>query len=95
MAVLMRLGKPNCPECGQPARGTLELIHGCAEFSQHGADLFDYDGYTDVFWDGQMTCRQDNSREYGPDNLHIALCRNGHEWSTSIDEVEVTEKADE
>ena len=28
----MKLEKPLCPECGEPAVGTLERLKGCAQF---------------------------------------------------------------
>jgi hypothetical protein len=50
----MKLSIPNCPECGQPATGTLETVQGVALLQ--GPDSkgsFEYIGETVIDWDSQ------------------------------------------
>ena len=77
----MRFKKPHCPECGELLRGTVEVLHGCAEIepnnpgdvSDPAALEFQYSGQTDVWWDGQRTCEDNRGRAQ-------LICPNGHEW---------------
>lgn len=79
----MKIDKPACPTCGALARGTIEVLSGCAEFEFQGDPLdgvADYSGTTSVFWDGQMT-------EVDPKTKQpTLLCPKGHEWSSAIEE---------
>ena len=64
---------PRCPECGEPARGTLEEVQGVALVMadpQTGKPL--YAGETDIDWDSQQTVQ----REGKP----VWVCASGHDW---------------
>jgi hypothetical protein len=73
----MKFHPMTCPECGESARGTLEDLTGCATFTEPDAKgEVGYAGYTEVFWDGAMT-----RKEQGGDvPLVVLLCPRGHEW---------------
>ena len=75
----MRLDPWKCPECDQPAKGTLETIPGIALllFDEDGSA--EYFGQTDVCWDGQVTIRAGDGRV-------TLICADGHEWLASVDE---------
>lgn len=83
----MKLSVPLCPECGLPARGTVERLSGVAEFDREpGPDVdVEYSGRTDVWWDGQRTAYQREDAEESAENLPLVICREGHEWPTAID----------
>lgn len=83
----MKLHIPRCPECGEPARGTLERLHGCAEFTQPPANgqSVEYSGRTEVWWEEQWTLCQNDDVPEGPDNLPLVVCPNGHDWPTVIE----------
>jgi hypothetical protein len=53
----MKLHTPMCPECGEPANGTLEHLTGRADFNgEPGPDVdVDYGGWTEIWWDEQRT----------------------------------------
>ena len=75
----MRLDPWKCPECDQPAKGTLETIPGIALllFDEYGDA--EYLGETDVCWDGQTAVRDQEGRV-------TLICADGHEWLASMDE---------
>ena len=79
----MKLSKPTCPECGQPAIGTCDTIPGCALFmtaaggDPDGNPDVEYGGETKVYWDGQMTDKVDG--------LPQVQCHAGHQWGTEIE----------
>jgi hypothetical protein len=82
----MKLHKPICPECGEPANGTVERLSGRADFSPPGADgTTEYTGWTEIWWDEQRTAHQKDRAPEGPNNLPLVCCPNGHEWPTAID----------
>lgn len=82
----MKVLTPRCPECGALARGTLEAISGCAEMNLDERGEGEFTGNTAVFWDGQMTERDPGN------SLMIFLCREGHEWTSEVeDEADVLE----
>ena len=84
----MRLRTPFCPECGEPANGTVERLAGRAEFDGvpgPGIDV-DFSGSTDIWWDGQRTALERDGEPEGPSNRPLVCCANGHEWPTAIDE---------
>jgi hypothetical protein len=51
----MRFKPWKCPECGQPAKGTLETISGLALMTFDAEGNAEYDGETKVDWDNQVT----------------------------------------
>jgi len=75
----MRLDPWKCPECDQPAKGTLETIPGIALLLFDEDGNAEYFGQTDVCWDGQTTVRDDRDRVR-------LICADGHEWLASINE---------
>ena len=82
----MKIHQPQCPECGEPARGTLERLCGCAEFAgEPGPDTpVEYSGWTEIWWDEQRSVHEKDAPE-GPDNLPLVCCENGHSWPTPMD----------
>ena len=76
----MKLSISNCPECGQPATGTLEAVQGVALLQ--GPDSkgsFEYVGETVIDWDSQQTVLDKNGR--------VTLsCDQHHEWKAMRDE---------
>lgn len=83
----MKLHIPNCPKCGEPARGTLELLIGRADLDPHadGGDAFEYSGWTEIFWNEQRTLHEKDHEPEGPDNRPLVCCVNEHTWATAID----------
>ena len=69
----MKLVKPNCPECGSAARGTVDTIQSCAEFGGFENGEVEYCGETDVWWDEQKS----NLNDAGEIEL---VCPKGHTW---------------
>ncbi len=69
----MRFSPIRCPECGQTARGTVEVLAGCAEFEVRGDGEAVYSGYTEVWWDEQRSERNEAGR------VHL-VCPSGHDW---------------
>ena len=83
----MKLHTPLCPECGEPANGTLERLTGRADFNGEpglGVDV-DYGGWTEIWWDEQRTILERDDEPEGPDNRPLVCCPNGHTWPTVID----------
>ena len=83
----MELHTPLCPECGEPAHGTVERLSGYAAFADvPGPDVqVDYSGWTEIWWDEQRTVHQNDDAVKGSDNLPLVCCSNGHSWPTAID----------
>ena len=82
----MKLHKPLCPECGEPAHGTVERLSGYAQFTPLKEDgSTEYSGWTEIWWDEQRTVHQKEDAPEGPDNLPLVCCPNGHDWPTAID----------
>lgn len=61
----MRFANPRCPNCQQLASGTLELLEAYARVqwvaSEEPVQRAEYEGTTEVFWDGQRTQREGNA----------------------------------
>ncbi len=69
----MKFDSLHCPECGEPARGTIDVIHGCALFAEPDEnERVDYAGETDVWWEEQTTIAIGN-------RLRL-ICPHAHEW---------------
>ena len=77
----LKIEIPNCPECNSPARGTVEIIPGCAEFDQDSDGAPVYSGYTEASWEEQET----NSDGEGRVEL---VCENSHRWFSKLEELE-------
>jgi hypothetical protein len=69
----MRFKPWKCPECGQPAKGTLETIPGLALLTFDDDGQAEYDGETDIDWNNQATLHDDASRD-------MLECPDGHQW---------------
>lgn len=70
----MKFHPMHCPQCGEPARGTLDSIPGVAEFTEPAASgEVEYCGSTDVWWDEQKTERDVQG------HFHL-ICHEGHDW---------------
>lgn len=82
----MRFENPNCPECGESLKGTGELVPGTALMSQDDDGEWEYDGSTEMCWDGQTT-------ETDKDGRVELWCRNGHCWHSAIVEATEAQKA--
>jgi uncharacterized protein YbaR (Trm112 family) len=72
----MKIEVACCPECKEPAKGTLELIPGVAGLIVREDGMADYTGYTDFNYDGQESVIRDN--------MHVLICPRGHEWKSKI-----------
>lgn len=73
----MQFEPSNCPECNEEPAGTLEDLTACAEFEKQPDGSYEYSGYTEVYWDSQMT-RTVHSKQEG--SKVVLLCDNGHDW---------------
>lgn len=77
---MMRLTPLLCPTCQAPARGTVERLAGVALFTEPDEEgRVEYDGYTDVWWDGQETVTDRRGRVQ-------LICSAGHEWWAKLEE---------
>ena len=72
-----------CPECGQTAKGVIEEIIGCAEFTVNENDEAEYTGHTEVWWDEQRTQKDSDGRVR-------LVCPVGHVWFAEETEEPVT-----
>lgn len=73
----MKFEKLTCEECGSPASSTWESIPGQALLSE--PDEFgevEYEGETEVFWDGQTTDENAEGVLLG--------CDCGHSWRSKL-----------
>lgn len=74
----MRLDSPLCPECGEPAIGTLDTIQGVAMFDgDPSKGLVEYSGGTKISWDTQQV-RHDNQGQV------FVTCDNADTWWSRI-----------
>lgn len=64
---------PDCPECGQRAIGTVEILAGVAVLNIEDDGSAEYAGSTEVCWNGQRTAR-------GEGGGMLLTCADGHEW---------------
>ena len=68
---------PGCPECGEPARGTLEEVQGVALVMpdpETGKPVCA--GGTDVAWDSQQTVQGESKP--------VCVCAGGHDWPADV-----------
>lgn len=74
----MKFETLNCPECGEPAAGSVERISGRANFTEPDVDGdIAHAGDTEVWWDEQKTV----INKKGEWNL---ICYQGHEWFSKM-----------
>lgn len=69
----MRFTPWKCPECGQPAKGTLETVPGLALLTFDDDGKAEYDGETKIDWDGQESQQDECGRS-------LLECHAGHQW---------------
>lgn len=62
----MRYAIPHCPECGKVVAGERDYTPGLALVMQLEDGSFEYEGETDMYWDGQV-----NERDF-PDGTPLA-----------------------
>lgn len=71
---MTRYDKPRCPECEEPAdRRDEEVSAACRLVYDEATDTFDFEGETEVLWEGQMVITN-------PDGSHTLRCPDDHEW---------------
>lgn len=74
----MKLEIFQCPTCGAPAIGTLEIVTGLALLNlPSGLGDTDYAGETRIDWDNQRTVRDDTDRA-------TLECESGHQWQSKL-----------
>lgn len=78
----MRIDKTTCPICGEPIRGTLEIVQGTALLLKNPDGSYNYAGETDIHWDTQEAASFDEC-------FH-GVCPNGHDWPITITIEEVS-----
>ena len=66
-----------CPTCGQSPRGTIETVNGVAEFVHHDDGTVEYSGYTEIWYDGQMTDKDGEGKV-------TLICPDAHEWKSTM-----------
>lgn len=81
----MRYRLPNCPTCGRDVDGEADYVPGRALVTRLTDGSYEYDGETDMFWDGQMN-ELEIERLHGftkspATNVRVE-CRAAHTWET-------------
>ena len=68
----MKFDPTSCPKCNGKPKGTIEQVLGLAHVIEldDQPGVYDYEGYTDIWWDDQFT-RED---EDGKVTLECADC---------------------
>lgn len=77
----MRFDPLHCPECGELARGTCDLIPALGLLLIHADGSAEYEGETKVLWDGQYTDTDEEGRV-------TLACPEGHLWPATMSEGE-------
>jgi hypothetical protein len=78
----MKFIPSECPECGTPAKGTVDTVPGLALLViDEDTGEAEYGGYTEVWWDDQTTDRDSQGR-------HALACENGHRWWAVLQELD-------
>lgn len=78
----MKFEPPQCPECGEVADGTVDVVPGRALFTAPDErGHVEWAGETKMFWDGQQT-EIDAQGRWGLE------CTNGHQWYAVLEEDE-------
>ena len=76
----MRLNPWKCPECGEAARGTVEVIRGLALLVFDEQSNAEYEGETKIDWDSQVSLADTGGR--------VTLeCPQGHQWRATAENV--------
>ena len=69
----MKFEPDKCPECGGEPVGTVESLLGVAGLTPDGRGGYDYDGYSEIWWDESRTVTDDQG-------CVALLCESDHEW---------------
>lgn len=83
----MKFQTPNCPKCGEQARGAADWTPGCALLNFDESGNAEYAGGTDMFWDGQLNGADLHRHCSTPPNQADVIelqCSEGHLWITPI-----------
>ncbi len=72
----MQWEQPTCPECGERARGRLEVVQAEAMFNQAEDGSYEFAGESEIYWDDQ--------KPIPGGELQVLLCHEGHEWHTAL-----------
>jgi hypothetical protein len=75
----MRFDPIRCPQCGEVARGTCDLVPGVALLDVDDEGEAEYSGETKMCWDGQYSETDENDDP-------ILICPNDHQWAARISE---------
>lgn len=88
----MKFDKPNCPECGEIAIGTVDMVPARSRIFQTADGSFEYEGDTELFWETQYSVGQDGFLPSKDGEPLMLECEEGHEWPALMldDEPEVT-----
>jgi hypothetical protein len=73
----MRFQNCHCPECGELARGTVEIVPAVSLLSFDEDGEAEYTGETETVGDNQEAV-QDKSGRWQLE------CRNGHQWFSAV-----------
>jgi hypothetical protein len=71
-------GNLTCATCGEPIRGSVERLNGCALLDVDPSGAAEYAGETDVWWDEQRSVSRDPRRL-------VVICPNAHEWTVGVE----------
>lgn len=78
----MKIDKPKCPDCGELAKGTLEVVSGLALLNFQEDDgrsgRAEYEGETEMDWNSQEPVRTP-----GGDQV-VLECPRGHQWLSGL-----------
>jgi len=69
----MRFNPWKCPECGLPAKGTIETITGLALLTLDDDGEAEYTGETEIDWNNQIAKHDDAGND-------LLECSAGHQW---------------
>jgi len=74
----MKFNPITCPKCGELATGTVDLLIGIALFDiDPDTGEAEYEGRTDIWWDGQQSDQDSQGR-------YFLTCEHGHEWPAEM-----------
>ena len=79
---MMRVDPHRCPDCGEPAEGTVDIVPGIAQFGDFTEDgITDWAGGTRMCWDGQMPQTDAQGRT-------LVQCEHAHDWWAVVEGLE-------
>lgn len=74
----MKISPDKCPECGACIEGTCETLTGVALLFQNDDGTYEYNGQTDIHWNGQKTVKVGEETE--------VICEQGHTFLAYVSE---------